>query len=319
MREMPVATSQVDRFLGALFSDAPSGLFIELRWRHADGMRRAFCGVDALADARNALAEHAAATDVYVGVLPRARKGGTRADLVQLGQVLWADCDTPGAVVSLLRFKPPPSVVVHSGTDKHRHAYWLLSENVSMDGLEAANRRLAQALGADLACAEAARILRPPSLNHKHQPPTRVHLESCDSSARYRLDDVVGGLPPLPEPWLPGRSRCAPRISDDPLLAIAPARYVEGLTGIQVPRSGKVRCPFHPDDTPSLHVYREPRHGWYCYGCCRGGSIYDFASLLWLSGQSSGGRAGWKLKGREFLWVRQRVAEMFLGEHAESG
>ena len=39
---------------------------------------------------------------------------------------------------------------------------------------------------------------------------------------------------------------------------------------------------------------------WYCFGACRrGGSIYDFAGLLW----------GLDTKGREFLTLRARLAE----------
>jgi hypothetical protein len=280
-----------------LFDDAPPGSLIEVRWRIGSGMRRAFHGVGALEDVACAVARLANATDVYVGVLPRTRHGGRRSDVVPFAQALWADCDTPRAVAALLRFEPPPSMLVRSGTGKNRHAYWLLSESVSIDGLEDANRRIAQALGADVACAEAARILRPPSLNHKHQPPTRVRLESCDATARHSIGDVVRHLPVAVGAWNPRQSVRAQRIGDDPLLAIVPARYVETLTGIHVPRSGKVRCPFHQDDMPSLHVYRQPQHGWYCYGCRRGGSIYDFAALLW----------GCETRGASFLGVRARL------------
>src|SRR4051794_29929760 len=36
----------------------------------------------------------------------------------------------------------------------------------------------------------------------------------------------------------------------------------------------------HEDRTPSLHVYAEPERGWMCFGCGRGGSIYDLAAAL---------------------------------------
>ena len=42
---------------------------------------------------------------------------------------------------------------------------------------------------------------------------------------------------------------------NDPLLIVSPRVYVEELTGIPVPRHGKIPCPFHNDRTPSLHVY----------------------------------------------------------------
>jgi hypothetical protein len=66
----------------------------------------------------------------------------------------------------------------------------------------------------------------------------------------------------------------------------------------------------HSDDTPSLQIY--PSGTFYCFGCRRGGSIYDFASALWLSGQSPNA----PLRGRPFIEVRQRLLAMFLGDDA---
>ena len=34
-------------------------------------------------------------------------------------------------------------------------------------------------------------------------------------------------------------------------------------------------CPFHSENTPSLHIY-EMSNSWYCFGCGKGGSIIDF-------------------------------------------
>lgn len=39
-------------------------------------------------------------------------------------------------------------------------------------------------------------------------------------------------------------------------------------------------CPFHHEKTPSLKVYSEPGRGWHCFGCGAGGSVIDFAMLL---------------------------------------
>jgi hypothetical protein len=98
----------------------------------------------------------------------------------------------------------------------------------------------------------------------------------------------------------------------DPLLLVPPPVYFERMTGLRVGRSGKLRCLFHDDRSPSLHVYREAGRGWYCFGCGRGGSVYDLAALLWLSGQS----ADVPLRGRQFVEVRRRLLVMFLGEDA---
>ena len=92
-------------------------------------------------------------------------------------------------------------------------------------------------------------------------------------------------------------------LSSDPLLALAPRLYVERLLSEPVGRSGKVHCPFHADDTPSLHVYQEPGRGWYCFGCGRGGSVYDLAALLW-------GRTD--TRGSAFVALRDELRELLL-------
>jgi DNA primase len=73
--------------------------------------------------------------------------------------------------------------------------------------------------------------------------------------------------------------------------------YVQALTGRAVGRDGKVACPFHPDDTPSSHAYQEPERGWYCFGCGRGGSIFDLAAEVY----------GLSARGRDFVELRQRL------------
>src|SRR4029077_19401183 len=100
------------------------------------------------------------------------------------------------------------------------------------------------------------------------------HHESIDPA---RLDRA---LPTLTPPDVDHRPRAA-RIRGDALLEIAPADYIGVLLGVEARDDRKVACPFHPDGSPSLHAYRDAARGWYCYGCGRGGSIYDFAALLW--------------------------------------
>jgi hypothetical protein len=45
-------------------------------------------------------------------------------------------------------------------------------------------------------------------------------------------------------------------------------------------------------------VYEDPQRGWYCFGCQRGGSIYDFAALL----------LGRGTRGEEFIELRRELA-----------
>ena len=81
-----------------------------------------------------------------------------------------------------------------------------------------------------------------------------------------------------------------------------PPVYFERLTGLRVGPSGKLRCLFHDDRSPSLHVYREPGRGWYCFGCGRGGSIYDLAALL----------SGRETRGQDFAELRRELEELML-------
>lgn len=293
-------------FLAVLAGDAASGQFLELRYRLDDGVRmgQVFESVHRL----HGLATRALAlgrrTDVYVGCAPRARRFGGR-DAVDGAFVLWADCDGSEAVQALKGFDPQPAIVVASGTGDNRHAYWPLTELLASRELERANRRLAHALGADPASADAARILRPPGTSsHKRLPAVPVEAIHFDPGRRTAAQDVVGGLPDPPRAprCLGGMPPRTERRGDDPLLDIPPAAYVERLLGVEVPRHRKVPCPFHPDTQPSLHVYETPERGWYCFGRCRrGGTIYDLAAPLY----------GYDTHGDGFLRLKTELRRLF--------
>ena len=248
-------------------------------------------------------------TDVYVGCAPRRRRHGGR-DAVEQASVLWADCDGEDAVAAVRDFDPAPPVLITSGTGSNCHAYWPLMSPLVRDEVERVNRRLAHALGADPASADAARILRVPgTLSWKHDPPTPVDAIRLDTDRRLNAADVFGALP---DPPAPARVTFPPPAAaareDDPLLAIAPEVYVRRLLGVDVPRHRKVPCPLHEDRHASLHVYETAARGWYCFGACRrGGTIYDLAAPLYFSGQS----AEMLLRGERFIEVRERLVAMF--------
>jgi hypothetical protein len=293
------------RFLAALAGTAQRGDLIELRYRLEDGQRmgQVFDRPDRLRGLATRAIALGRRTDVYVGCAPRMRRHGGR-DAVAHAFVVWADCDGEDAVAALGAFEPAPAIVIASGSGSNCHAYWTLTQPLARDEVERANRRIAYALGADPASADAARLLRVPgTLSHKHDPPTAVDAIRLDTSRRVDATDVVGSLPDPPAP-APARGpivSVADRV-DDPLLAIAPDVYVRRLLGVDVPRHRKVPCPFHEDRHASLHVYETAERGWYCFGACRrGGTIYDLAAPLY----------GYTARGEDFLRLRTELQRLF--------
>jgi hypothetical protein len=308
-----VRREAASEYVRALFGPAPEGSLVEVRFRVPSGMAQRFMPASREHDVVDAVLSLASRTEVFVGVLPRARPGGRIADVVKRSSVLWADCDTSASVAALASFEPRPSMVVASGSDQHVHAYWFLQEPVDLDRLEHLNRRLAAALGADGGVVTKPHtILRPAgSLNTKHSPPALVRLIGLQEGHRPGADEIDALLPrERTEPGSmshAGLSRApTPIASSDPLRLVPPPVYFERLTGLRVGRSGKLRCLFHDDRSPSLHVYREPGRGWYCFGCGRGGSIYDLAALL----------SGRETRGSDFSEVRRELRELIVAAQA---
>jgi hypothetical protein len=285
-------------YLAALVGREPGGL-LEVRARRGTGMSQRTYPREQLGTAAAAITRLGQRTDVYVGCAPRRRRAG---GLDALGRVwvLWADCDTPEAVERLAAFQPAPSIVVRSGTSENRHAYWPLTRPLTPDEGTTANRQLALALGAcRSAVTGAAAILRPPGTrNFKHDPPAPVVAERLRPWRRFNARRLVDELPDPPQERPQSAREPGPALrDDDPLRRVPPAVYVQALTGRPVGRDGKAACPFHPDDTPSLHAYQEPERGWYCFGCGRGGSIFDLAAEVY----------GLSTRRRDFVELRRRL------------
>jgi hypothetical protein len=299
--------SALDTYLRVLAGRAPAAELLEIRRRAPyRGMISDFRPVgERDAVARFVLA-HSRTTDVYVGCAPRVCQSGTK-DAIRHVWTLWVECDGAGAVETLLRFDPAPPIVIGSGTGVNCHAYWPLNEPLAPPAAEAANLRLAVAVGADLACFDASRILRPPGTwNHKHHPPTPVVALRADGGRTFAAVDVLRHAPRVDDErlarrWQPPLER---RHRDDPLLRIPPGVYVTDLLGHAPGRDHKVVCPFHEDRRPSLHVFHTPERGWCCFSCGRGGSIYDLAADMW----------GMTPRGREFIELRRRLTDRFAGE-----
>jgi hypothetical protein len=297
------AHETVTRFFGALAGRATGDELVELRYRLNDGQRmgQLFERPARLRGLATRAIFLGRRSDVYVGCAPRTRRHGGR-DSVARAFVLWVDCDGEDAVAALREFEPEPAIVIASGTGSNCHAYWPLSAPLARDDIEPANRRLAHALGADPASADAARILRiPGTLSHKYTPPTAVQALRLDTHRTLTAVDVIGGLP---DPPPPARTPAVPVVvrGADPLLAITPDVYVPRLLGVEIPRHRKVRCPFHADRHASLHVYETAERGWYCFGRCRrGGTIYDLAAPLY----------GYDARGEDFRRLRAELRGLF--------
>ena len=147
--------------------------------------------------------------DIYVGVATRAHgQGGQLKDCLAL-HALFADIDfkdfpsEADARAQLEHFALLPSGVVATGGGLH--LYWLLTEPLNLENGGAPHakrllRALAEVVGADLASAEPARILRlPGTFNYKYTPPRRVVIEALDVARRYSLDSLQACLPSVPD------------------------------------------------------------------------------------------------------------------------
>lgn len=294
----------LEAYLRTLGGRSPDGWFMEIRHRVASGTLAAeffpVHDVDAIAAA---IGRRSAITDVYVGCAPRMRRSGTKRDVGDVW-VLWAECDGEAAAAAASRHRPAPGMVIASGSGSNVHAYWPLAAPVGPAQAEHANLRLAVALGADRACFDASRILRPPStLNYKHRPPAPVVVSQLDVERRYDARVVVADTPdldlqPIMQRWRPRSPRST---RDDPLLRVDPPKYVTQLLGQPARAGRKVACPFHADEHPSLHVYPTAGRGWCCFSCGRGGSIYDLAAGAW----------GLGTRGADFRRLRERLLREF--------
>jgi len=248
-----------------------------------------------------------AGEEVFCTPLTRRQPRSGKAGDVLPARVAWVDIDEPAAMEALRRFRPLPHLVVYSGSGG-AHAYWRLAQAIEGDQLEATNRKLAHHLGGDLGCTDRARIMRVAgSHNHKADAPCR--LAYCNLATRpVPAPTLTAGLadpaPPPPSPSAAEIRRHRARMAADDGVHIAPPAYFAGLACVEVSdQGGHIPCPLpdHTEQLASCMVYPDSGEGWWCYGCQRGGTIYDLASLL------DGGTWGRGLRGEEFAEVKERV------------
>ena len=271
-------------------------------------------------------------TEIAVVPSVRALNDGTK-EAVTHTRWLWVDIDKPSALPMLEEFlaERPAHLRIESGGSGGQHAYWLLQnplpaviydpvEGTVEEPIEQALRRLVHRLtrwetsagnrvpiGADLAAAKRGQPMRlAGTVNYKRERHARI-ISADMALAPYSHDALVGDLPgPVPQsrPRMKGRTGT----SDDPYQRISPPDYFLRLANVEVPYSGKVRCPApdHEDNDPSCHVDADPETGWWCFGCGRGGGIYQLASML-----QGGPVAPGTLRDQAFKTAKALVVERF--------
>jgi hypothetical protein len=247
-----------------------------------------------------------AGEEVFCTPLTRREPRAGKAGGILPARCAWVDIDEPANVDRLRAFAPRPHLVVYSGSGG-AHAFWRLAVALSAQEVEAVNRKLAHHLGADLGSTDRARIMRLPGHNHKAGRACRIVF--CDlASPAVDGERLMAGLedpdPPAPPPSAAELRRRLAFLAADEANRIPPPVYFRALAGVEVPdRGGHVPCPLddHHDQLASCMVYRDAADGWWCFGCGRGGAIYDLASLL------EGGAWGRDLRGEDFRELKRRV------------
>src|SRR4051812_8456046 len=195
------------------------------------------------------------------------------------------------------------------------HGYWRIEQTLTAEWIERANVRLIHHLGdgADFASFDRNRFMRLPGTRNFKSGRYCQLIHADLTSRAYDVRDLVGDLPDPPpdDPRAPKRIRrqhttSSPRRSaiDDPVERWTPRDYFAALCGVtETDRDSKVQCvlPDHDDPRASLWVGDTPDAGWFCFGCNRGGRIFDLASLL------IGGPWGADLRGDAFRTARAEL------------
>jgi CHC2 zinc finger len=258
---------------------------------HRSGQRAQFlrCGdiVELQALAR---ATRTDGRECWCSVLPRTERL-TGGKAVPGGRLLWADVDTSGTLwrARALRERLPVRLVVESGgaadpSEARWHLYLAVSRWLAADELEAANARLAELLGGDRV-GDRGRLMRlPGTRNLKSGRPGRwCRVIACDLHAPALDIEAIVGAPPTPA-TRPTKARPRSSRSGDmtALEAMAPREWFSRLEPDRpISEYGYARCPLHDDHVPSLKLYDEPRDGWYCWACARGGDVIEYAAWRW--------------------------------------
>lgn len=297
------------QMLDALFGRTEGG-FVELRCLNRTTARatQEWHSTDDLPQAADAATALQLTHNVYVGVAPRNRRAGGKDAVAEL-HALWADIDTPEALVELAGFACPPSMLIGSGSPGGHHAYWLLDEAIDVSRAEELLRRIAERLQSDPNVTDAGRILRVPgTLNHKHDPPVPVTLIDVTAD-RYTVDQLDAALSRGETEPAAARSTAQDGRQASAHVELALSR----LARVTPCGSGwKAACPAHDDVSPSLSIGQgdDGRCLVHCFAGCTPEAVAN-AMGLELRDLAPGGHARRSGQDRLLELVASRGVELF--------
>lgn len=132
------------------------------------------------------------------------------------------------------------------------------------------------------------------------EPLTRMEPEPHETGVQWdetwhRRAKAVKAAQEAPEAdWTPDRYA-------DPLRDLSARVYVEVLTGIEVPHSGRMACPLPDHQGSNPQSFQVGENGWRCFACGKSGTVYDLAAILW----------GIQPRGQGFVEIHKRLRHIF--------
>ena len=144
----------------------------------------------------NHVRNHQVHRDVYFSPGLLGERAATKSAF-KGSYLIW--CEFDGTIPDSTEGLPEPSLKLRSSTQGHEHWYWRLNTFVT-DGtsLEKITQKLAYTLGADMACWNANRVLRPPGTTHQEsQLPVRL-LRMDPQVHPIAVFDVLPDIPFAP-------------------------------------------------------------------------------------------------------------------------
>jgi hypothetical protein len=146
--------------------------------------------------------------DAYIGIAARNSATDTKKGF-QATNTIWADIDKPDNFREPIL---PPSIIIDSGSEGHKHLYWLLDEPLTdPDLLRQVLRVNTKAIGADLQSNDVVHRLRlPGTINTKtgKYHPSRYYIVEIVSDSKAKILEESG----ITGNWFTTRKRLVRRI-----------------------------------------------------------------------------------------------------------